>query len=129
LETLRSRRKVLEELEHDRDALLERYARLIPPALDKLTTDEHYQVYKMLRLRVLAYQDGTLEVIGVFGDSSLPENEDDEDVSVSEDQVQLPVAGTVVALEEDVALSHQVAQRELFALRAGELVAQGPTPA
>ena len=128
LETLRSRRKILEELERDRDALLERYARMVPPALDELTTDERYQLYKMLRLRLLAYQDGTLEIIGVFGDSFLSENED-EDVSMPEDQVQLSVAGPVVALEEDAALSHQVAQRELFAPRAGELVAQGPTPA
>ncbi len=109
--------------------MLERYDRLVPPALDELTTDEHHQVYKMLRLRLLAYQDGTLEVIGVFGDSFLPENEDDEDVSVPEDQVQLPVVGPVVALEEDVALSHQVAKSSRFAPRAGELVAQGPTPA
>src|SRR3712207_6079099 len=109
LETLRSRRKILEELERDRDALLERYARMVPPALDELTTDERHQVYKMLRPRVLAYQDGTLEMIGVFGDSFISENED-EDVSVSEDQVQLSVAGPLVALEEDVALSHQVAQ-------------------
>jgi hypothetical protein len=57
LETLRSRRKTLEELERDRDALLERYARMVPPALNELITDERHQVYKMLRLRVLAYQD------------------------------------------------------------------------
>lgn len=74
LEILRSRRKVLDELEGDRDALLERYARMVPPALDELTEDERHQVYKMLRLRVLAYQDGTLEVVGVFGDSLLSEN-------------------------------------------------------
>ena len=97
LETLRSRRKILEELERDRDALLERYARMVPPALDELTTDERYQLYKMLRLRLLAYQDGTLEIIGVFGDSFLSENED-EDVSVPEDQVHLSVAGRVVVL-------------------------------
>jgi hypothetical protein len=64
----------------------------------------------------------------VLRDSFLSKNED-EDVSVPEDQVQLSVAGPVVALEEDVALLHQEAQRELFAPRAGELVAQGPTPA
>jgi hypothetical protein len=48
---------------------------------------------------------------------------------VPEDQVQLPLTGPVVALDEDVALSHQVAQRELFASLAEDLVAQGPTPA
>ncbi len=63
------------------------------------------------------------------GSSAHLDFNEDQDVSVLEDQVQLPVAGPVVALEEDVALSHQVAQRELFAPRAGELVAQGPTPA
>ena len=34
-----------------------------------LTPEEGHQVYKMLRFRVSAHQDGTLEVSGVFGDS------------------------------------------------------------
>ena len=127
LETLRGRRKVLEELERDRDALLERYARMVPPALDELTAEERHQVYKMLRLQVLSYRDGALEVIGVFGDSFLSEYQH-QDVFVPEDQVKLPVAGPVVALEENVASLGQVAQREFFAPRAGEPVVQGPTP-
>ena len=61
--------------------------------------------------------------------STQPDLDEDESVSVPEDQVQLPVAGPVVALEEDVALSQEVAQRELFAPRSGEPFLQGPTPA
>lgn len=54
--------------------------------------------------------------------------DEDEGVSVAQDQVQLPVAGAIVALDELVALARQVAQRELFAPRAGEPGAQGSTP-
>ena len=63
----------------------------------------------------------------MFGDSFLSEDQH-QDVFVPEDQVKLPVTGPVLALEENVALLGQVAQREFFAPRAGEPVAQGPTP-
>jgi len=78
LETLRSRRKVLEKLEQDRDALLESYARMVPEELDRLTAAERNHVYKMLRLRVLAYQDQTYEVSGVFGDCFALENQGEQ---------------------------------------------------
>jgi hypothetical protein len=69
------RREVLEKLERDRDSLLEHYARMVPTALDNLTSEERQQVYWMLRLRVLAFQDGALEVSGVFGDNFSLENQ------------------------------------------------------
>jgi hypothetical protein len=128
LEAHRNRRKTLEELERDRDALLEHYAQMVPSALDGLTPEERHQVYKMLRLRVLVYQDNTLEVSGVFGDSFVSENQH-QCVLVAQDQVQLPVAGPVVAFDESEPPPHQVVQRELFAPRAGAPVAQSPTPA
>jgi hypothetical protein len=53
----------------------------------------------------------------------------DEDVFVAKDQVQLPVAGVVVAFDELVPSLRQVTKRELFAPRAGPPVAQPPTPA
>jgi hypothetical protein len=54
-------------------------------------------------------------------------NEDDG-VVVPEDQVQLPVTGPVVAFDQVVSALRQVAQRELFAPRAGATLAQEPTP-
>jgi site-specific DNA recombinase len=68
LETLKHRRRHLEELERDKDAVLETYARMAPEALDALTPDERHQFYKMLRLRVTAYPDSSLEVSGAFGE-------------------------------------------------------------
>jgi site-specific DNA recombinase len=66
LEALRNRKEHLDELERDRDALLESYALRTPEALDTLTPEERHQVYKMLRLKVVANADGTLEVSGAF---------------------------------------------------------------
>jgi hypothetical protein len=68
LETLKHRQRHLEELERDKDAVLETYAQMAPEALDALTPDERHQFYKMLRLRVTAYPDSSLEVSGVFGE-------------------------------------------------------------
>jgi DNA repair exonuclease SbcCD ATPase subunit len=68
LETLRSRRERLEELERDKDALLESYARMTPEALDSLTPEERHRVYGMLGLRATITMDGTLEVSGTFND-------------------------------------------------------------
>ena len=67
LGTLRSRRERIEQLEYDADTLLEHYARMVPEALDALTSEERHRVYKMLRLKVLIHADGPTEVTGVFG--------------------------------------------------------------
>ena len=67
LTTLAESRQRLEELEHDRDALMERYAGTVPEALENLTPEERHRVYKMLRLRVLVYPDFRLEATGVLG--------------------------------------------------------------
>jgi site-specific DNA recombinase len=68
LTTLRSRKEHLDELERDRDAILESYARMVPEELDRLSAEEHHQVYKMLRLKVVTNPDGSVEVSGAFGD-------------------------------------------------------------
>lgn len=68
LETLKHRQRHLEELERDKDAVLETYARMAPEALNALTPEERHQFYKMLRLRVSAYPDSSLEVSGAFGE-------------------------------------------------------------
>jgi hypothetical protein len=74
LQSIRARRVVLEELERDKDALLESYARMTPEALDDLSSEERHHVYKMLRLRVEVSPDSSLDVSGVLGDSFVPEN-------------------------------------------------------
>jgi hypothetical protein len=66
LAILEGRCQRLEELEHDRDALLERYAGMVPEALDSLGPEERHRIYKMLRLKVLVYPEARLEVSGVL---------------------------------------------------------------
>jgi hypothetical protein len=66
LETLRSRRERIEQLEHDADTLLEHYAGMVPEALDDLISEERHRIYKMLRLRVVVPAAGPTEVTGVF---------------------------------------------------------------
>ena len=61
LAVIRGRKENLEELERDRDALLESYAEMTPEGLDALTPEERRQVYGMLRLRVEVAADGTME--------------------------------------------------------------------
>jgi site-specific DNA recombinase len=76
LTTLQSRREALEQLELDKEALLEHYARIAPEALDSLTPEERHRLYKMLRLEVLVRPDSSLEVSGVFGEAvSLSDSE------------------------------------------------------
>jgi flagellar motility protein MotE (MotC chaperone) len=69
LEALRGRRERIEELERDRDVLVERYAGMVPEALDALSPKERHHVYKLLKLRVRVDVDGTLEVDGVLGET------------------------------------------------------------
>jgi transposase len=68
LAVLQSRRETLEQLELDKEALLEHYARIAPEALDSLTLEERHRLYKMLRLEVAVRRDSSLEVRGVFGE-------------------------------------------------------------
>lgn len=67
LTTLKEGRQRLEELERDGDVLMERYAGAVPEAIENLTPEERYRVYKMLRLNVVAHPDSRLEVTGVLG--------------------------------------------------------------
>jgi hypothetical protein len=69
LEAIRGRKEILEELERDRDVLLEHYARMVPEALDALTPTERRRVYGMLRLRVEVAADGSMEVRGILSEN------------------------------------------------------------
>ncbi|HEX8260371.1 MAG TPA: recombinase family protein [Rubrobacteraceae bacterium] len=68
LEALRNYEERVVRLEKNRDTLLASLMGMVPEALDKLTPEERCQVYKMLKLRVSAYPDGSLEVSGAFGE-------------------------------------------------------------
>ena len=69
LEAIRDHQERIEEMEKDRDALLEAYALRAPEALDGLTPEER-QVYRMLRLQAAVRTGDTLEVSGMFGEAS-----------------------------------------------------------
>jgi hypothetical protein len=76
LAALQSRREASEQLELDKEAMLEHYARIAPEALDSLTPEERHRLYKMLRLEVLVRPDSSLEVSGLFGEAvSLSDSE------------------------------------------------------
>ncbi len=57
----------MDELKKNRDRLLDSLADVVPEVLDSLMPEERNQVYKMLRLRVVANLDGSLEISGTFG--------------------------------------------------------------
>jgi hypothetical protein len=69
LAAIRGRKAALEELERDRDTLLETYAGMMPDALDSLAPEERRQVYGMLRLKVEVAEDGSLEARGVLSET------------------------------------------------------------
>src|SRR5919107_6217553 len=69
LATIRGRKKILEKLEQDRDALLESYAQMAPEGLDNLTPQERRRVYGMLRLNVEVFADGRMEARGILSEN------------------------------------------------------------
>jgi site-specific DNA recombinase len=66
LEDLSMRCSRLQDLERDKQTLLEDYAGMVPDTLDELTGEERHQVYRMLRLKVYVYPNGDLDVRGVL---------------------------------------------------------------
>jgi site-specific DNA recombinase len=71
LATLRGRRQHVEELEQDRDALLESMVGMVPEALGALTGEEKNRIYRMLRLEVTPSTEG-YEVSGALCTSATP---------------------------------------------------------
>ena len=67
IEHLRGHLERVEELERNRDTLLEGYANLIPQKLQDLDPEERRQIYAMLRLRIVVDLDGDMEITGVIG--------------------------------------------------------------
>ncbi len=61
----------MQDLEQDRDALLESMAEMVPEALDSLTSEEKSRVYRMLRLEVTSTAEG-YDVSGAICTSVIP---------------------------------------------------------
>ena len=76
LEALRGQMERVEQMERDRDAVLDYYTAVAPECLDSLTPEERRHLYKMLRLKVWLAKSGDLEIemagvpVGVSGESS-----------------------------------------------------------
>jgi hypothetical protein len=66
LAAIKGRQERIEQLERDKDTLLQQYTEVAPEAVDALAPEERHSVYKMLRLEVLVHPDETLEVSGAF---------------------------------------------------------------
>ncbi len=64
LRALQHRTERLEQLERDRDKLLESYAGLMPDAIDALGPEERHQVYRMIGMEAHVSSDGALDLSG-----------------------------------------------------------------
>jgi chromosome segregation ATPase len=71
LAALQDHRRRVEDLEQDRDALLEDMAAMVPEALDSLTGEEKNRVYRMLRLEVTPTAEG-YDISGAICTSATP---------------------------------------------------------
>src|ERR671911_1033904 len=58
LSALQDHQERVEQLERDRDALIEEMAETVPDGLDNLTSEERNKVYRMLRLEVTPTPEG-----------------------------------------------------------------------
>jgi hypothetical protein len=67
LDALASRSERVAAIERDAEAVLRDYVGLMPEALATMAPEDRHRVYKMLRLKVLVYPDGTGELRGMFG--------------------------------------------------------------
>jgi site-specific DNA recombinase len=66
LDNIKGQAQELEDLERDRDVLLEDYAGVIPNRLDATTPKERHGIYEMLKLRVAASADRKLTASGII---------------------------------------------------------------
>ena len=66
LEALQGRREEIEELDRDRDALLESYAEIVPEGLDAFIPEDRRWAYNRIQLNVFADSDGSLSATWAF---------------------------------------------------------------
>jgi len=75
LERIKDRVARVDQLERDRDAVLNDYCRIVPEQLDALEPEERNRIYKMLDLTVLADEKGSLELKWALGSDPCRDNE------------------------------------------------------
>jgi hypothetical protein len=68
LEAIDQRRERIKRLEEDAEDVMRSYAGALPEDLRTLDPEERHEVYRLLRLRVTAYPDGTLLASGALGE-------------------------------------------------------------
>ncbi len=66
LEILNRRRERLDDLEQDKETVLEHYGWMAPEALDSLTSEERQRFYTLLRLKVTVEINCDLKRSGTF---------------------------------------------------------------
>jgi hypothetical protein len=67
IEDLRGRLERVEELERNRNTLLDSYVGLMPQKLRELELEERGRIHRMLRLRLVMDPDGGIEASGIIG--------------------------------------------------------------
>jgi DNA repair exonuclease SbcCD ATPase subunit len=65
----------VDQLERDRDTVLNNYSRIVPEQLDALEPEERNRIYKLLDLTVLAQEDDSLELKWALGSDLCRDNE------------------------------------------------------
>jgi hypothetical protein len=69
-----SREKIL-ELERDKEAVLATFADAAPATFEGLTPHDRHELYKRLRLRIVANLGGGVQVTGAFGGAGVSSSE------------------------------------------------------
>ena len=72
LARLKHRQEYLHRLEQDKDAILCYYSGMAPEALNALSSEERHQLYRMLRLKVTANPDKSVEITGALVHEFVP---------------------------------------------------------
>jgi site-specific DNA recombinase len=68
LDALKHHRERVEELERDKEALLDYYEGLVPEALDSLTPEERHRFYRLVRLQVSIHPGYGMEISWAGGE-------------------------------------------------------------
>ena len=63
---LRAQQEALAGLELEAEALMERYAAMVPEGLEHFTPEDRHEAYRALRLKVTVGVDGSVEATGVL---------------------------------------------------------------
>ncbi len=64
IRALREKSERIEEMRHNKDALLERLMEITPPRLDEIGSEERHRIYRTIGLRVTSTEDGNLTATG-----------------------------------------------------------------